>query len=382
MNSLSCGYKCKQNKYLKPLKLSTNFINHFNETHKEEIWKPPETTAILHSSYSGPVELPVTESPIQDHVYLQSINKDGILIKVIDLNKILNEFGTIGLPDIPFLKKIEPSSIDINYNKSIHTKINKYKLLIEQYSNDPDLKEVLQNELRKLYSVNIPVDIYFHTIKYLEFLKTYFNRININDTKEIISIYNIPDLDNAFFTGSYMVYGNGENYFYPLGSSDIIAHELTHGLTDCISGLEYSYESGALNESISDIFAITYKHYINPDKQMSWLIGDEVSILIPFLRSFIDPGSSKHKQPSSYKGPNWSYEDDDNGGVHTNSGVPNHLFFIICQKQDIFKTIKQIYKTLYDLDPKSNLKNFSKKLLKVSNNNDDIKEAIHKCNLD
>jgi Zn-dependent metalloprotease len=132
--------------------------------------------------------------------------------------------------------------------------------------------------------------------------------------------------NNAFWTGSQIVYGDGDGILYdpfPL-SVDIVAHELTHGVTQHTAGLNYSFESGALNESFSDVFAslLVGDPQIAEDIYTPPIAGDA-------LRDMEFPWTGSDPQPS-----NW-YEyidlpggsDLDNGGVHINSGIANHIFW-------------------------------------------------------
>lgn len=363
-----CGHNHINSKYIKPVKLSANFVAHFNAKYKEKVWKP-QTQKTLYTSYLGPVEIPVTESPVDNNFFLQTTNTDNILIKLVDVKQVIEEFGMLGLPDVEFLLKIPPTEINIQENLETYTKIIKYNKMIKEHSDDEDLVELMQDKLKQLYAQNIPIDIYYNTIKYLQFLKDKFGLKNINKTSEIISIYNIPDFDNAYFTGQYMVYGNG-NLFYPLGSSDIISHELTHGLTDNLCSLEYQDESGALNESFSDIFAISFKNWLynkfDVGEFPTWLIGDTIGIKTLFLRSFEKPESASFPQPSKYKGKYWEFSQHDNGGVHTNSGVANHLFYLICKDIPIKESIDIFYNCLKNLNQDSDYKEFSEILISVT----------------
>ncbi|MEJ7677773.1 MAG: M4 family metallopeptidase [Segetibacter sp.] len=81
-----------------------------------------------------------------------------------------------------------------------------------------------------------------------------------------------PDNDNAFWDGERMIYGDGEYYFSPVTSLDVVAHEIGHAITDSTAGLVYKEESGALNEGFSDIWAACIEHYKAPEKA-NWLIG-------------------------------------------------------------------------------------------------------------
>jgi aureolysin len=124
-------------------------------------------------------------------------------------------------------------------------------------------------------------------------------------------------------------------------AKDIIAHEFTHALTPYTAALEYEDESGALNESFSDVFAYFIDHE-------NWLIGEDIFFLKGkenALRSLSDP--EKYGQPSQYK--DYIYIDSDNGGIHINSGIPNKVAYRTIKKIGIEKS-QHIYSralTLY-----------------------------------
>lgn len=127
---------------------------------------------------------------------------------------------------------------------------------------------------------------------------------------------------NAFWDGDRMTYGDGDGAGYsPLTTLDIAGHEITHGLTEFSAGLIYSGESGALNESFSDIFGNSVERFARPD-DYSWLLGEEIGTAI---RSMAEP--NMHSNPDTYGGDFWT----DGGGVHTNSGVQNHWFYILTE---------------------------------------------------
>ncbi|MBX2798883.1 MAG: M4 family metallopeptidase [Myxococcales bacterium] len=152
---------------------------------------------------------------------------------------------------------------------------------------------------------------------------------SLDSTAHYLSNYN-----NAFWNGSQMVYGDGDGTtFSPLsGSLDVVAHELTHAVTDSESDLIYANESGALNEAMSDIFGAACEEYsdgsINSD---TWKIGDEIytpGTAGDALRYMDDPtadGSSYDYYPTRYTGTL------DNGGVHWNSGIANLAFYLLSE---------------------------------------------------
>jgi Zn-dependent metalloprotease len=148
--------------------------------------------------------------------------------------------------------------------------------------------------------------------------------------------------ENAFWDGGQMVYGDGGGGLFIAGgltaAIDVIGHELTHGVTQYTANLEYSKQSGALNESMSDVFGSLVKQFSlgQTADQADWLIGE--GILEPSLgkalRSMKAPGTAfdGDNQPATmadYRDlPDDNDPRNDNGGVHVNSGIPNHAFYL------------------------------------------------------
>jgi Zn-dependent metalloprotease len=139
-----------------------------------------------------------------------------------------------------------------------------------------------------------------------------------------------------------MVYGDGSGQLFQVGALtralDVIGHELTHGVTQYTAGLDYSRQPGAMNESFSDVFGSLVKQYAAGESasQADWLIGE--GALVPgvggALRSMKAPGTAwdGDNQPSNMRDyvdlPDDNDPANDNGGVHINSGIPNHAFYL------------------------------------------------------
>jgi len=145
---------------------------------------------------------------------------------------------------------------------------------------------------------------------------------------------------NAFWDGRQLVFGDGDGRVFRrlTRSPDVVAHEFTHAVTQHTAGLAYSGQSGALNESVSDVFAsLTVQRALNQSaEEASWLIGEQVfapDVNAVALRSMKAPGTAyddprigSDPQPAGMDG--YVETDDDNGGVHINSGIPNHAFYL------------------------------------------------------
>jgi Zn-dependent metalloprotease len=146
--------------------------------------------------------------------------------------------------------------------------------------------------------------------------------------------------NNAFWNGEQMVFGDGDGQIFNRFtiSLDVIAHELGHGVTEDEAGLLYFFQSGALNESLSDVFGSLVKQYVlnQTAAQADWLIG--AGLFTPnvngvALRSMKAPGTA-FDDPLLGKDPQPGHMNDfvqtveDNGGVHINSGIPNRAFYL------------------------------------------------------
>jgi len=145
---------------------------------------------------------------------------------------------------------------------------------------------------------------------------------------------------NALWNGRQMIYGDGDGKIFNrfTGSIDIIAHELTHGVTQYTAALVYQDQSGALNEHFSDVFGILVKQYVRKQSaaKSDWLIGEGIftsAINGAAVRSMKAPGSAyddkvvgKDPQPGHMK--DFKKMVVDNGGVHVNSGIPNRAFYL------------------------------------------------------
>lgn len=180
----------------------------------------------------------------------------------------------------------------------------------------------------------------------------------------IISLVNIADddgsgLDNAFWNGESMFYGNGATAFKPLaGGLDVGGHEMSHGVVQTTANLVYQGESGALNESYADVYGVMID-------RNNWLVGETVVKSSSFpsgaLRSMSDP----HNGGSGLNSPGWQPKhvnekytgSQDNGGVHINSGIPNYAFFLFASDANVGKdkAEKVYYKALTDYLVKSSV---------------------------
>lgn len=171
----------------------------------------------------------------------------------------------------------------------------------------------------------VATDAHWSAEKTWDFFWNKFKRNSIDGQGFKLKSYVHYDVNyaNAFWDGQRMTFGDGNASWQPLVALDISAHEITHGLTSFTANLDYSYESGALNEAYSDIFGSSIEFYAKPS-QANWLIGENIGTPI---RSMSNP--NLYSQPDTYLGNNWYSGSQDYGGVHTNSGVLNYWFYLL-----------------------------------------------------
>ena len=167
------------------------------------------------------------------------------------------------------------------------------------------------------------------------------NSLDGNGLRLDSTVHYEQQYDNAFWDGSQMVYGDGDGDLFNRFTIavDVIGHELTHGVTQYTSNLNYSNQSGALNESVSDIFGSLVKQRQRNQSaaDADWLIGEGLftaQVKGVALRSMKEPGTAyndpvlgKDPQPAHMR--DYVHTSEDNGGVHINSGIPNHAFYLM-----------------------------------------------------
>lgn len=188
---------------------------------------------------------------------------------------------------------------------------------------------------------NAALDAHWGVSSTYDYFKNTFNRNSYNNAGAALKSYvhYSSAYENAYWSGSAMVYGDGASTFSPLTSLDVTAHELGHAVCEYSADLVYSRESGALNEGLSDIWGAVVENAFAPTKQ-NFLIGEDITKVSPFyLRSMSNPNSGLSAQPDTYLGTYWKAatssctptQSNDQCGVHYNSGVLNHFFYILTQ---------------------------------------------------
>lgn len=214
------------------------------------------------------------------------------------------------------------------------------------------------------------VDAHAYAAETYDYYKEVHNRNSYdgNGAQLISTVHYGRSYNNAFWNGSQMVYGDGDGVQFTSlsGGLDVIAHELTHAVTDTTADLIYQNESGAINESMSDIFGTIVEYHANNNPD--WQIGEDIytpGTAGDALRSMADPtlnGDPDHYS-KRYTGTG------DNGGVHINSGISNKAAYLLANGGTHYgvsvtgignaKTADIFYRTLTQyLTPSSNYSHY------------------------
>ncbi len=203
------------------------------------------------------------------------------------------------------------------------------------------------------------VSAHYNAETCFEYFYNKFGRNSINGQGgNVISLINVSDtdgsgMDNAFWSGTAMFYGNGNQAFNaPLCKAlDVGGHEMSHGVIGSTANLIYEAQSGALNESFADVFGVL----IDP---ANWQLGEDVVNPAYFPTGALRDMSNPHNGGSGPNDPSWQpahmneYQNlpvnaqNDNGGVHINSGIPNHAFYLFATAVGNSKAEQVYYRAL------------------------------------
>jgi len=211
---------------------------------------------------------------------------------------------------------------------------------VARQEGDPPSSDVAVNEAYD--GSGVTYDLYFDVYGR--------NSIDNNGLRLDSTVHYQKGYDNAFWNGQQMVYGDGDedlpesqrlfNRFTI--ALDVIGHELTHGVTQYEANLVYWEQPGALNESFSDVFGSLVKQYQRQESaaDANWIIGEGLftsNVNGVGIRSMKEPGTA-YDDPVLGKDPQPAHMDnyvktvEDNGGVHINSGIPNHAFYVVAKE--------------------------------------------------
>jgi hypothetical protein len=382
----------------------------------------------LYSAYSGKVPVNLFSTPNKETHILEhtvQLGRKKVLIKVLDskMYKLDHKLRYV----LSQLKKAEAISINSDDNAYYHyltllvtkhicrkerryigmskveKQLNKFKLTkefdVSHKRAENTYPELLKIEttmtigeckiLRREFLIqNSPVDILFGIVEYVNFLYEKTGIVGVNNQDSLICLANMEGLDNAFWSGNYMVFGNGETQFLPLVSLDVMGHEASHGFIQGTANLIYNAHSGALNEAFADIFGVYFEFYMHKKYKYligegDWFVGEDLYTNGRYLRSMKDPSKGSCPQPCMYKGryycdPNSKF---DNGGVHINSGIVNYCFYLLSQFIQIDECFSIFFRCLAKLRQNSDLFDFRDALKSVDPENKNICFVLNKVGL-
>ena len=339
--------------------------------------KPTGELVILPNVVSGEIKLAYkfdvysTEPLARDDIYVDATS--GAILFKNAIIKHANKFNTKQDDD----KKIASATAIIQGNAAtrysgsqpiettLNATLNKYVLQdftrgdgILTYNNERkvtyqnvDFKDNDNNwtaaEYNNANKDNAALDAHWGAEKTYDFWMNFFNRSSYDGNGAVIKSYvhyrkvANTSLANAFWNGTAMSYGDGNNTVSPLTCVDVCGHEIGHAVCSKTANLVYANQSGGINEGYSDIWGACIENYAkngtiaNTPPSNVWLLAEELGSS-PF-RSMSNPLSKG--DPDTYLGTNWVATADDgscvpgsgndNCGVHTNSGVLNHWFYIL-----------------------------------------------------
>lgn len=192
------------------------------------------------------------------------------------------------------------------------------------------------------------VDAHYYAGVVYDYYKNKFARNSLDNRGMAMksTVHYSRNYVNAFWNGTQMVYGDGDGVqsLALSGALDVVAHEMTHAVNSYEANLVYRDQSGALSESMSDCFG-TFVEYYAQNNKFDWECGEDVwtpKVSGDALRSLQDP--TKYGDPAHMK--DYLYTTSDNGGVHTNSGIPNKACYLIGTNIGIEKTEQIYYRAL------------------------------------
>ncbi len=349
-----------------------NALNTVNA--KEYVWQSKKLSALVHKKiskkpegelvYVGPnfssqlteyhlawkYDIFATNPQSSQTIYVDA-NTGKVILK-IDLSRDLRSTSSpyadgraaIGKGKARFAGDVTFGTTHYADGYRLETLEGKYKVPIytlnmnhAEHASDEVLTEYIDedNNWNDLYNKDhdeAAIDIHWGLQKTLNYYEEKFNRNSVDDKG--MTIFGLAHLgtnvQNASWTGGWAQFGDGDKQ--PFVSLGITGHEMTHAVTQFSAGLIYLGESGAMNESFSDIFGISIELYAGKDtKNDIWMLGDEL-YSHGSLRSMANPKAAG--QPDTYGGEFWANPANssyDNGGVHQNSGITNYWYYLLVE---------------------------------------------------
>ena len=255
---------------------------------------------------------------------------DGSIVQKLNKMEMAAAVGT-GTGVLNDTKSLNTEFTGTTYNMRDLTKYmytaNGGKIETYTAANGTTLPGTLLTDSDNVWTDKAAVDAHYYAGKVYDYYYNLLGRNSFDNAGGTMkqTVHYSTNYNNAFWNGTQMVYGDGDGTtFVPLsGALDVVGHEISHGVTERTANLTYSNQSGALNESWSDVMGNLIEN--KPDN--NWLVGEDIytpNTLGDALRSMSDP--TVYGDPADMD--HYVNTTSDNGGVHTNSGIPNHAFYL------------------------------------------------------
>ena len=345
------------------------------------------TVVKLYSAYMGQVSvnaISIGNGKVELETKHSGLDGKDITVKCIDGNVAKMDDKSFHTDDA--LMRAPATVIDIAQNKWYGTEIARLSIIKSKTARDTYMLNWYRNKVNG-------VDVHFVTYEYLTFIQTQLNFNNVVAGNTLYSIHSVNGLANAFFTGTYMLYGGGNGQDVgPMGCADVGGHELGHGLVSQTANLEYEGECGAMNEHIADVIGLCAEYFIyqiyngNSDPnddikgESDWFMGEDSFSNKP-LRNFMNPTLGLSPQPWFFQGQYWADTNNiavDHGGVHFNSGPLNYNFYLMSQKIGMLNALKLEFKVLRDkLHSRSGFIHFRDSMLQCAD--DGQRPLVREC---
>lgn len=225
-------------------------------------------------------------------------------------------------------KDIVTDYVSANSNFRTVNNAENFEIRNKNTSSTPFLND--SNTWLKTNLDSFALDAHWATDQTWKFYKNWHGRNSMNNNGfKLICVVHDGNYINAFWNGTYAAFGDGNvlsgGSVQPLVSLDVVGHEFAHGFTQYTCGLVYAYEPGALNESFSDIMGKAIEYYADSASgKFSWNLPDDIGMI---FRDMKNPNT--RSMPKYYKGRYWYTGAGDNGGVHYNSSLFNHWFYLL-----------------------------------------------------
>lgn len=317
------------------------------KTNQEYLLNPPNGVLVICKDYLNPenktlslaykFEIYAKKPLSRSYVYVDA--KSG---KIIHVNSIIKHIDGTAQTRYSGIRTIATNLFNTqfrlrDYDNQRGNGIETYNMNKgTNYSNATDFLDNDNNwnsaEYDNSNKDNAALDAHWGSMMTYDYYRQIHDRNSFDNSGTAIRnyIHYNNNYENAFWDGAVMTFGDGGSDFDALTCLDVTAHEITHGVTEHTANLVYQNESGALNESVSDIFAACVENHVGGASFIDiWTVGEDIDLRQnqsgmrhmwhPFLGG----------QPDTYLGTSWATGSGDNGGVHTNSGVLNFWFYIL-----------------------------------------------------